>query len=293
MSPSARSQRMFNLTINSLTMPEVLKHCTKAVQDRTPIVLGVVNAAKVVNLQGDRRLARAMAECDLVLADGQAVVWASRLLRRPLPERVAGIDLFAELLRQADEHRWRVYLLGATTEVLADLLDRIEIDYPNVLVVGARDGYFREDESEEVAAHIAAAQPDLLFVGMTSPRKELFLQEFGHQLVGGVAHGVGGSFDVMSGHVRRAPEVMQRCGLEWLYRVYQEPRRLWRRYLFSNVAFMRLVLREFTTPTPPAWISTMPDRQFGQIALEATPFPAQHELKGDRRHAERRRPLST
>ena len=172
------------------------------------------------------------------------MVWASRILRKPLPERVAGIDLMYGLLERGSRHGYRVYCLGATEEVSQKVADRIGRDYPGVILAGRRNGYFADDEEESIAETIAAASPDILFVAITSPKKENFLARWSEKMGVPVCHGVGGSFDVMAGKVQRAPEIWQHLGLEWLYRVKQEPRRLWKRYFVTNILFIRMIAKE-------------------------------------------------
>jgi N-acetylglucosaminyldiphosphoundecaprenol N-acetyl-beta-D-mannosaminyltransferase len=190
------------------------------------------------------QLRAAVAGSDLILADGQAVVWASRLLREPLPERVAGIDLFMELLAEAQRSGDRVYFLGARPEVLAKVVTEAERRFPELLVAGAHDGYYPAGTESEIAEDIRRSRTDMLFLGMSSPRKELFLDEWGAATKAHVVHGVGGSFDIMAGDTKRAPLWLQERGLEWLYRAYQEPVRLGRRYLTTNIAFITLVALE-------------------------------------------------
>lgn len=202
-----------------------------------------INAAKLVSMQRDPKLREIIEECGLVNADGQAVVWASRLLGDPLPERVAGIDLMDELLALAERRGYRVYFLGARREVLDVAVDRLLEKYPELQVAGARDGYFADSEKPEVAAEIRASRPDMLFVAMSSPRKEYFLGTYGPGLGAPFVMGVGGSIDVVAGITRRAPVVLQRLGLEWLFRLLQEPRRMFRRYAVTNWQFIRLVVR--------------------------------------------------
>ena len=139
-------------------------------------------------------------------ADGQSVVWASRLLGDPLPERVAGIDLMAGLLERAERRGYSVYFLGARAEVLERAVERLREKYPRLHVAGARDGYFADDEASEVCDEIRASRADLLFVAMSSPRKEYFLGEYGPNLGAPFVMGVGGSIDVIAGVTRRAPE---------------------------------------------------------------------------------------
>ena len=223
-------------------MEQALTIVDRTIECRGRLLIGVVNAAKMVNMRRDEPLRRAVLSADMILADGMAVVWAARLLRHRLPERVPGIDLMHGMLRRGNERNYRVYCLGAAEEVLQSAVARIQADYPGVVMAGMRNGYFAPDEEPAVVADVVAARPDILFVAMSPPKKETFLARWSRQLDVPVCHGVGGAFDVLAGKVKRAPERWQRFGLEWLYRVKQEPRRMWRRYLVTNALFSAMVL---------------------------------------------------
>ena len=237
-------QDVLGVPFDALTMDEVLERVDKAIFNRDRLRIGVVNAAKLVNMRRDATLRADVLSCDLILADGLPVVWASHLLGRRLPERVAGIDLMVQMLRRGEQDGHRVYCLGATENVVTAAVERITGDYPRVRVVGYRHGYFTRQEEPTIVRQIAHAKPDIVLVGISSPKKEEFLARWGDYLGAPVCHGVGGSFDVLAGKVRRAPLAWQRLGLEWLYRVKQEPRRLWRRYLVTNSMFCAMVLWE-------------------------------------------------
>ncbi len=241
-------RELFGVPVAAVTMAQAVAHISAAVASRQQILVGVVNAAKIVNMRRDRVLRDDVLSSDVIFADGASVVWASRLLRRPLPERVAGIDLMLEILRTGSERGWGVYLLGATTEVLAGTAAKIAADYPGVRITGRQHGYFGPDEERRVAEDITASGADVLFVAMTSPKKEGFLARWRVSTKVPVCHGVGGSFDVLAGKVDRAPLAWQRLGMEWLYRVKQEPTRLWRRYLVTNTLFCAMVVGELVRP---------------------------------------------
>lgn len=230
--------------IDRLDMQATVERCRDLVRSRAVAQHVCVNAAKLVALQRDRRLREIVARCDIVSADGQAVVWASRILGKPLPERVAGIDLMYELITLAEREGWRVYFLGARREVLDRAIERIRERHPGLAVAGARNGYFSDLEEEDVCAGIRAARPDILFVAMSSPRKEYWLGEHARRLGIPLSMGVGGALDVEAGIARRAPAWMQQAGLEWLYRLVQDPRRLLGRYLIGNTRFLALVAHE-------------------------------------------------
>jgi N-acetylglucosaminyldiphosphoundecaprenol N-acetyl-beta-D-mannosaminyltransferase len=237
-------QDVLGVPVDALTMEETLDRVDTTIVERGRLQIGVINVAKLVLMRRDPGLRADVLSSDLVLADGLPIVWASRLLGHPLPERVAGIDLMLGMLRRGNERGYRIYCLGATEDVLAAVVNRIASQYPAVHLVGGQHGYFAPSEEPTIASAIAEAKPDILLVAMSSPKKEHFLARWHDQLGVPVCHGVGGSFDVLAGKVRRAPLAWQRLGLEWLYRVKQEPRRLWRRYLVTNTLFCALVVRE-------------------------------------------------
>lgn len=235
-------QHLLDVPIDALAMDEALTIVGRAIDHRERLLIGVVNAAKMVNMRRDAALRSALLDADMILPDGMAVVWASRLLGRPLPERVAGIDLMHGLLAQAARQGHRVYCLGATDDVLSAAVARMQADYPGLVVVGSQHGYFDREDESWIAEQIRQSRADILLVAMTSPKKEQFLARWFDQMDVAVCHGVGGSFDVLAGKVRRAPRMWQRLGMEWLYRVWQEPRRMWRRYLVTNTLFCGMVL---------------------------------------------------
>jgi len=204
----------------------------------------VVNAAKIVTANRDDRLKQILCEADLVTADGMSIVWASRFLGQSLKQRVTGIDLFQRLVEHAAERGLSVYFLGAGDESVRGVIARLTARHPNLRVAGYRNGYFAPNESDAIADAIRQSRADLLFVAMGSPAQEEWIASNLKRTGVCFALGVGGSFDHVSGLASRAPRWMQRTGLEWLYRLLREPRRLWRRYLVGNLAFMWLVTKQ-------------------------------------------------
>lgn len=251
--PEARagSTTVFGMPVDPVTMDDAVARCRKALDSRTPFTVGVLNAAKTVNLRRDSALRESLLGCDLLLADGQAVVWAGNLLGCPLPERVTGIDLFTALLECADAEGRSVYLLGARRQVLDTLVPTLTAQYPGLRIAGHHHGYFDVLECADIVRDIRGSGADMLFIGMPSPHKENFLRRWEEELGVPLRHGVGGSFDVLAGVTKRAPEQWQRMGMEWAYRLLQEPRRMWRRYLDTNTRFLALTLAELVRPTPP------------------------------------------
>jgi N-acetylglucosaminyldiphosphoundecaprenol N-acetyl-beta-D-mannosaminyltransferase len=229
--------------LDVVDMDQAVARCREAIDNRGYLQHMSVNASKLVAMREDDLLRDSVLACDLITADGQSVVWAARALGARLPERVAGIDLMERMLAAANEHGYGIYLLGARREVLDTAIERLSERYPNLVVAGSQDGYFDDAEADAVAAAISDSKADILFVAMSSPLKELFLGRYGRDLGTPFTMGVGGSVDVIAGLTKRAPVFMQRSGLEWLFRLAQEPRRLGRRYLTTNVRFAWLVVK--------------------------------------------------
>jgi len=235
---------LMGCAIDNLTMEETLARVEGFIASGRPHQHVVVNVDKLVKASRDPGLRRIVNGCDLVNADGMPVVWAARLLGMPLKERVAGIDLFEALMRRAAERGWRVFLLGAREQVVGAVADLYRRRYPGLALVGWRDGYWRPEHDAQVARQVRESGADLLFVAISSPRKEQFLNGYQDAMRVPFAMGVGGSFDVASGLLRRAPSWMQRAGLEWFWRFLQEPRRMFRRYFIDDMAFIWLFVRE-------------------------------------------------
>jgi N-acetylglucosaminyldiphosphoundecaprenol N-acetyl-beta-D-mannosaminyltransferase len=227
--------------IDRIELDEAVALCERYVDSRVPAQNVAINAAKLVALQREPELREIVNRCELVTADGVPIVWASRLLGDPLPGRVNGTDLMYRLFARAEQRGYRVYILGARREVLETAVERIRADYPRLRLAGYRDGYFDPAEDDRVAMEIREAKPDILFVAISSPRKEYFLGSQRARMEVPLVLGVGGSIDVVAGLVKRAPLFMQRLGLEWLWRLLQEPRRMFHRYATTNTRFVALV----------------------------------------------------
>ncbi len=244
--------------IDNLTMDETLQRIGDFIADGRPHQHVVVNVDKLVKAARDPQLRRIINDCALVNVDGMPVVWASRLLGRPLKQRVTGVDLFDALMHRAAERGWRVFLLGAEEAIVQEVHRRYAERLPALQFAGVRNGYWAPEEEEAVVAQIEASRADLLFVAISSPKKERFLGQHQARMRVPFAMGVGGTFDVAAGKVRRAPRWMQNAGLEWFFRFLQEPRRMVRRYFIDDMAFLPMLWREWRDtrgtmpPEPPS-----------------------------------------
>lgn len=240
--------------VTKLSLTQFVAEAEVFIDSRRPHYIAVVNAAKLVSMRDDRELDRSVRSADLIGADGVPIVWASRLLGDPLPGRVNGTDLMLKLLERAHEKRYRIFFFGATPRVLDQVLERVGRDYPGVRIGGARHGYFASADEPEIVTQIRDSHSDILFIAFGTPQKEKWVNAYLREMEVPVVHGVGGSFDVLAGVIPRAPRWMQRAGLEWLFRLAQEPRRMWRRYLMTNTRFVALLAREWVR----RWLGSPP-----------------------------------
>jgi len=207
-------------------------------------VMGV-NAAFVVNAWRDENYRKILESAECVPADGFWVAFAARVLGIK-GVRYVGIErLVHRLLERIAPAAKSVFLLGAREEVVREAAAAVQVLYPGIRVVGVQNGYFQPADEEAIFSEIEAKSPDLILVGMTSPKKEYWTSQYGRRLRGGIVIGVGGLFDVLAGRVPAAPEWMKTHGLEWLFRFAHDPRRLWRRYVQGNGKFIWLVFREW------------------------------------------------
>lgn len=235
---------ILNTIIDVLSVQETITLVEEYVKKKEPLHLMGVNADKINELNENERLKQIVNSCGIINADGASVIKASKYLKKPLPERVAGIDLMQSLVKLSEEKGYSIYLLGAKQEVVEKTAEVLKKQYPNLKLLGIHNGYFKEPQWPEISGELKSLRPDFVFVGITSPMKEYlieFLQDDGND---SVFMGVGGSFDVISGYIPRAPKWMQKSGLEWLFRVIQEPKRLFKRYFVGNWTFIKAVRKE-------------------------------------------------
>ena len=242
---ASRRREFLGSPVHVATMEETLSLANEAMASRRPMHHTVVNVAKLVTMRKNAELREDVASADLINVDGTGVVWGMKLCGIDVPERVAGVDIMVNLFALCARQGYRPYLLGAEQSVLDAVDRRLAEEHPNLVVAGMRNGYFKPEQEAEIVAAINASRADCLFVAMPTPRKERFLKQYRDRLTPNFVMGVGGSFDVYGGKVARAPKLMQRLGLEWAFRVLQEPGRLWRRYFETNTAYAALLWQEF------------------------------------------------
>lgn len=239
-----KKSNLMGCPIDRLDMDQTIFEAEQYIKNKMLCQHVVVNVAKLVAMQQDKGLKKIISNCDIINADGMPLVWASKILGNPLPCRVAGVDLFQELVEVCAAKAYKPYFFGAKQWVTEKMVDTFVEKYPNLEVAGFRNGYYDKSEELEIAENIRKSNADMLFVGFSSPMKENFLNTWMQKMEVPFCMGVGGSFDIVAGKTNRAPVWMQNVGLEWFYRIMQEPGRMWKRYAKTNPIFVWMVLKE-------------------------------------------------
>ena len=237
---------ILNCEFSAVTLEETVDWARDWIQSGRRGYVCTVNVAILMMMRADPNLQRFVDGASLVVADGQPLVWASHFQSDTLPERVTGVDLVDQLCALAAKEGFGVYFLGARREVIDTAVSRLKVRHPGLVVSGIADGYFDSEEAPERARAVHESGAKLLLVGMGVPRQEEFIESQWDELGISLAIPVGGSFEVIAGTARRAPVFLQRVGMEWAFRLAQEPRRLWKRYLVTNTQFVFHLLRSAT-----------------------------------------------
>ena len=242
--------RILNGEFAAITLAETADWVRDWIRSGQHGYICTVNVAILMMMRSDPSLQRFVDNASLVVADGQPLIWASHLQHDSLPERVTGVDLVDEVCALAAREGFGVYFLGARQSVIEAAVKRLTERFPDLEVGGIADGYFKDAEAPARARAVRESGARILFVGMGVPRQEEFLATHWDELGIQLAVPVGGSFEVIAGTARRAPVFLQRIGMEWSFRLAQEPRRLWRRYLVTNTQFIFHLLRSTVSSGP-------------------------------------------
>jgi N-acetylglucosaminyldiphosphoundecaprenol N-acetyl-beta-D-mannosaminyltransferase len=233
----------FGFNIDNLSMRESLDTIINSIRSKNNFHHVALNVAKLVKSRKNPLLRESIQSADMISADGAGIIYGMRLLGLEPKGRVAGIDLMHNLLSEAEKYGFTVCFLGATDDVLFRMLSYYKLKLPNLRVVGFYNGYFRREEEMSIVNEIASLNPSIVLVGISSPRKEIFIKRNKNKLNAKFVMGVGGSFDIVAGKTKRAPVWMQSIGLEWFFRFLCEPKKMWKRYLVTNTVFLFMLLK--------------------------------------------------
>ena len=233
--------QLFGIGVSRRTMDETVAFLTEAIQQRRATHVVTANPIMLMTGFEDLSFYSMLQQADLVVPDGAGLVWAAARLKKPVAERVAGYDLVQHLFHAGTSRAWKVYLLGSTREVIEIAGERIKAEYPGLHIVGTHHGFFQPSEDQRILQEIKESAADLLLVGRSTYTQDPWIAQYKQLLNVPVMIGVGGSFDVMAGRLKRAPAWMQRYKLEWLYRLIQEPKRFRRMLVLPRFVFHVLI----------------------------------------------------
>jgi len=231
------------IKIDNITLEEVIEKVKELIKKGKTSYIVTPNAAHIVLLQKDKEFRKVYENAELVLCDGQPIIWISKIFGEPLKERITGVDLLFSLLQLSSKEKYGVYLLGAKEGIIKRTVENLQKKFPELRIVGYHNGYFIDDE--KMIKEINERSPDILFIGMGFPKQEKWIFKYIKNLDIKIAVCIGGVFDIVAGKTKRAPVWMQKIGMEWFFRLIQEPKRLWKRYLIGNTLFLWLVFKEF------------------------------------------------
>ena len=245
--PSAKglikSKKILGVPVATLGLGEIPKVIINNIKVGGKKQFFYVNAHCLTLAQKDKEYLSILKRADLVYSGGMGPVLASRILLRPLPERTPTPDFIDQVFEAGEDKNWTFYFLGAELRSLEKAVKKIKQKFPRLAVVGYHHGYFDEGEERKIIADINRKRPTVLIVGMGMPKQEKWIAKNMGKINAGVFWSVGALFDIISGKMSRGPVWMQKVGLEWLFRLYQEPKRLWKRYTLGNIYFVYLIFK--------------------------------------------------
>ena len=235
----------FNTPLDILSMKEVMNIAEYSMHSKTKVQQVVINVAKFINMRKDQKLRESVCESDLINVDGMGILLGLKIFRYPIKERINGTDLMENLIRLWEDKNFKPFFLGAKQETLEAAITNIKKKHPKINIAGYHHGYFTQDQERDVCRYIEDSKADCLFVAISSPKKEIIMNKLKKNYSIPFVMGVGGSIDVIAGKVKRAPLWMQKYGLEWFFRLIQEPKRMWKRYLITNVAYVLFLIKNW------------------------------------------------
>lgn len=240
--------KMFNVSFDNITFNEFAFLIDEIISKKTPKYVVTCNVDHIMQLKNNKEFKQVYDEADVVTADGVPVIWASKLLKKPLKEKISGSDIFSEIGGHLEKKQHRIFFLGAGPGIADSAAKKLKKEYPKMNIVGSYSPSYgfekNEEENYKIIQMIQESKADILFVGLGAPKQEIWIHNNYKKYNVPVSIGVGATFDFLSGNVKRAPKIFQKIGMEWLWRLCSEPKRLWKRYLMEDTKFLFLVFKE-------------------------------------------------
>lgn len=237
---------ILGVNVANLTLKNIVPTLLKLIDNRKEVTIFGANAHAVNIYQKDKKFRKAIDNATMIYPEGFSMIFASKLLGKRFRGKTTLMDFIFEFFKECEKNKWKVYLLGGREEVSKKALKNLQKKFPKLKIWGYH-GYFLEQETMEIIAKINKVNPKILFVAMGSPKQEVWIDKNKNKINAHAFFGIGGSIDIISGVIPRAPKIMSNNGLEWLYRFYKEPKRLWKRYITGNSIFLLRVLQNKIT----------------------------------------------
>lgn len=239
--------RLLNIDVDNLTIKEAINKIDKLILSKRPSYVVTPNVDHVIKLETDHEFRNVYKDADLILTDGMPLVWISKLLSKPIKEKVSGSDLFPKVCELAAIKGYKVFLLGAAEGVALKAAENLKNKFNGLNIVGTYSPSYgfenKKEEIQKIVNLINEAKPDILAVGLGAPKQEKFIYQFKKRLNVPVSLAIGASIDFEAGNIKRAPLVIQNLGMEWFYRFLKEPRRLFKRYFIDDMKIIKLLIK--------------------------------------------------
>ena len=239
--------KFLNIEVDNITMSQALEKIDELVINKKPSYVVTPNVDHIVKLENDNEFRKVYEEADLILTDGQPLIWISKLIKNPIIEKVSGSDLFPKVCELASKKGYKVFLLGAAEGVAKTAADKLITKYQGLDIVGTYSPPFgfEKDKTEinKIIKMINEVKPDILAVGLGAPKQEKFIWKFKDKLNVPVSLAIGASIDFEAGNVKRCPKWMSKKGLEWFYRFLKEPKRMFKRYMIDDIAIIKIYFK--------------------------------------------------
>ncbi|ANS73296.1 acetyl-mannosamine transferase [Paenibacillus yonginensis] len=240
---------LFDVNFNNYDFADLLDYIDDSIQNRKHSYILTCNVDHLIKLRKDSEFRNVYSKAGAIVADGMPIIWASRLLGSPLKQKVSGSDLFHRLGSDFEKRKYRLFFLGSASGVPEMASRNLKRQFPGINVVGCYSPSYgfekNPEENEYIVRMLIETRPDIVFVGVGAPKQEKWIYRNYLEYQAPVSIGVGATFDFLSGSVKRAPNFMQKAGFEWFWRLAQEPRRLWKRYLIDDSQFVALLMKEY------------------------------------------------
>lgn len=240
-------ERFLNTSIDNVTLRESLNIVDGFIRSDKPHYVVTPNVDHIVKLEQDTEFKKVYDDADLILTDGMPLIWISKLLKKPIKEKISGSDFFPAVCKLADEKGYSIFLLGAAEGVAKKAAENIQNMYPNIAKINYYSPSFgfesNRDETDNIVEMIRKEQPDILAVGVGAPKQEKFIYNNYKEIGVPVTLAIGATIDFLAGNVKRAPKWMQKSGLEWFYRLGKEPKRMFKRYLIDDLKIIKIVFK--------------------------------------------------